>query len=66
MLSIGKLSKSKSRNVAQTIMEMMILTLQRLTVSFDSKGYGVKNPMFYVLYLVCFNLTFVYHSTKGL
>jgi len=34
----------------------MILTLQkasRLKLSFDSRGYGVKNPTFYVLDLVC-------------
>jgi len=33
----------------------MISTLQplRLKLPLDSKGYGVKNPMFYVLDLVC-------------
>jgi len=36
---------------------MMILTLQRLqcykAFFFNSKGYGAKNPTFYVLDLVC-------------
>jgi len=42
-------------------------TASKLELSFDSKGYGVKNPTFYVLDLVCLtsrNILYVAHKLK--